>query len=189
MSARIAVFGVVVAAVAASGCDEKLHEAYNADTCDASEPAWVARFSKAAAGPEQRWINYGATADEMVIGWLTAETTASSTVEYGRTSGSYDNTVTGSSTSYDYGTYTSPLIHHVTLTGLTPNTRYFYRVGDSDTGFSDEANFTSNRVGPFYPFIVGSFADIGESANAEATVEHLRDNDDINAFLLNGDLS
>ncbi len=92
----------------------------------AAEPAWVAKFSKAAAGPEQFWIvrpltsprrlsahprahrlknaplmqNYGASADEMVVGWLTSDMTAATTVQFGTSSGSYDKTATGNATYY-----------------------------------------------------------------------------------------
>lgn len=65
----------------------------------------------------QLWINYGRSADEMVIGWLTAEVTASSIVEFGTASGAYDSTASGTNTSYTYSaSYTSGLIHHTTLT-------------------------------------------------------------------------
>lgn len=45
------------------------------------EPAWVAKFSEAAAGPEQLSINYGASADEMVVRWVTSSAAASDNVE------------------------------------------------------------------------------------------------------------
>ena len=55
---------------------------------------------------------------------LTADMTAESTVEYGTTSGSYTNSATGNATFYKYSaSYTSGLIHHVTLEGLTLNTQ------------------------------------------------------------------
>jgi hypothetical protein len=86
----------------------------------------VAKFSKAAAGPEQFWIvrrhpppprrlsarsptltvfapltqNYGASADEMVVGWLTSDMNAASTVQFGTSPGSYDKTATGNATFY-----------------------------------------------------------------------------------------
>ena len=180
---------MVDATSGATPCSDQLRSTYHAETCDAAQPAWVARYSSAADGPEQRWINFGQASDEMVIGWITANTAATSTVEYGTTSGEYDSTAEGTSTTYTYGSYESGLIHHVTLSGLLPKTKYFYRVGDAATGYSDEANFTSGNVGPHYPYVIGAFADIGESANAEATVAHLLENSDIDAFVLNGDIS
>ena len=38
--------------------------------------------------------------------------------------------------------YTSPLLHTVVLSGLTPNTKYYYRVGDGSV-YSGIYNFTS----------------------------------------------
>ena len=66
----------------------------------------------------------------MVIGWLTTDTAAPSTVQYGTVPGSYTNTATGTSASYTYSAkYTSGLIHHVELTGLEPGITYYYHVG------------------------------------------------------------
>ena len=63
--------------------------------------------------------------------WITAETDAESVVSYGTTAGGpYTQTATGTSDSYTYSSsYTSGLIHHVTLTGLRLNTPYFYVLG------------------------------------------------------------
>lgn len=86
----------------------------------------MAKFSTAAAGPEQFWINYGSSPDQMVIGWVTSDMGAASTVQYGTTSGSYTKTATGNATFYKYSArYTSGLIHHVTLSGLAPKTVYY----------------------------------------------------------------
>ena len=41
--------------------------------------------------------------------------------------------------------YTSPVLHNVRLTGLTPNTQYFYQAGDG-TNFSPVFNFTSMQT-------------------------------------------
>jgi hypothetical protein len=83
------------------------------------QPAWVKQFSTptaaaAAGGPEQLWINYGATYDAMTFGWLTSNMTAGSTVQYGTASGKYTNSASGNATFYKYSaSYTSGLIHHV----------------------------------------------------------------------------
>ena len=108
----------------------------------------VAQFSEGAPGgaPEQLWINFGSTPDSMVIGWLTANMSAASVVEYGTASGVYTNSATGNATFYVYGPkYTSGLIHHVRLSGLSPNTQYFYRAGSAAVpGWSAEYSFMSN---------------------------------------------
>jgi hypothetical protein len=60
----------------------------------------------------------------MVVGWLMANMTAGSVVSWGTTSGKYPFIVTGNATFYKYSaSYTSGLIHHVTLKGLQPAKR------------------------------------------------------------------
>jgi phosphodiesterase/alkaline phosphatase D-like protein len=158
-------------------------------TCDAAAPAWVQHFSAAADGPEQLWINIGHTPDSMVINWATADTSAAATVEYG-TSTEYGNTADGFSESYTYSSsYTSPMLHHVELTGLQAATTYYYRVCDTN-GLCAESSFKSSPgVGAIYPFVLGSFADVGESDAANDTLTHLLDMTEIDAFVLNGDIS
>lgn len=159
--------------------------------CKGSDPAWVEKFSVGAGGaPEQFWINLGSTPDSMVVGWLTADMTAGTNVQYGTSSGSYPNQASGNSTFYKYSAkYTSGLIHHVRLAGLAPSTTYFYRVGDS-TAWSQEFSFKSSPgVGPIFPYTFGFIADIGENDNANDTVTHLLANPQIDSFVLNGDIS
>jgi len=154
----------------------------------AAEPAWVAKFSTAAAGPEQFWINYGSTPDQMVVGWVTSDMEAPSTVQFGTSSGSYTHTAAGNATFYKYSAkYTSGLIHHVTLTGLAPKTVYFYLVAGSTTEYS----FTSSPgVGQIYPYTFATFADIGENGDADSTVTHMvAGASTIDSYILNGDIS
>ena len=146
------------------------------------------KFSVAAPGPEQFWINLGATPDVMVVGWVTADMTAPSTVAYGTSSGAYTHTATGNASFYKYSSkYTSGLIHHVPLAGLAPATVYYYKVA----GASAEYSFTSSPgVGPIFPYTIGTFADIGENIDADMTVQHmLAGAKGIDSYLLNGDLS
>ena len=148
----------------------------------------MAKFSVAAPGPEQFWLNFGATPDVMVVGWVTADMTAASTVQYGTTSGAYTHTATGNATFYKYSAkYTSGLIHHVPLAGLAPATVYYYKVA----GAGAEYSFTSSPgVGPIFPYTIGTFADIGESFNADETVQHMISGSaGIDSYLLNGDIS
>lgn len=48
--------------------------------------------------------------------------------------------------------------------GLKPQTTYFYRCGDAETGYSDEASFVTAPVGAVYPFVLGTFGDVGAFA-------------------------
>jgi hypothetical protein len=147
----------------------------------------VAKFSTAAAGPEQFWISLGATPDAMTVGWLTADMGAPTSVSYGTASGALTMTATGNATFYKYSSrYTSGLIHHVHLTGLALKTTYYYKVAGSDA----EYNFTSSPgVGPIFPYTFGTFADIGENLNAADTVVHmLAGSGHIDSYILNGDI-
>ena len=124
----------------------------------------------------------------MVIGWVTSNMQAPSTVQYGTSSGSYDKTATGNSSFYKYSArYTSGLIHHTTLSGLAPATTYYYKVA----GAAQEYSFTSSPgVGEIYPYTFGFFADIGENIDADLTVQHLiAGSKSIDSYVLNGDIS
>ena len=124
--------------------------------------------------------------------WVTAETDAESIVSYGTTRGGpYPFTSTGTSDSYTYSSsYTSGLIHHATLTGLKLNTPYYYVLGAADSQ-SSEASFNSSRgIGAVYPYTLAAIGDLGESANAQETVDHLVAGFAyIDAIAFNGDIS
>ena len=178
------------AAVAAAHVECSLDEqAAGAATCDAAEPAWLKYFGVAAAGPEQVFINFGDDAGDMVVGWATADTSADSLVEWGTTSGAYTHSARGTSETYTYSAkYTSPLLHHATMTNLPAKTRVYYHVG-TNASWSEEYSFVSNAVGADqFPYIVGTFADIGESNNAVNTIAHLLSSK-ADSLLLIGDMS
>jgi hypothetical protein len=90
-------------------------------------------------------------------------------------------TTTGPAAStYTLGSYTSPYLYHVPLAGLTPNTVYFYTVGDATSGVSPVANFTSHPgVGPAVtnpdgsPFTIAVIGDLGQTDNSASTVAHV----------------
>ena len=142
--------------------------------------SWVEQFSKpitveaAAGGPEQLWLNYGSSPDTMVVGWLTSNMSAGSVVRYGLSPGQYTGTASGRGIFYTYSAkYTSGLIHHVNVTGLLANTKYYYSCG-SDSAWSAEYSFTSNPgVGPAIPHTIAFVGDIGENSNANSTITHL----------------
>jgi hypothetical protein len=41
------------------------------------------------AGPEQVWLAFGATPDAMIVGWVTSDMNAGTTVQYGMARGVY----------------------------------------------------------------------------------------------------
>ena len=125
----------------------------------------------------------------MVVGWATAEPGAS-VVEYGLAPDQLTQSASGDSgETYVYGSYESPYLHHVTLAGLSGRTVYYYHVGDGDGEWSDVRSFTSNAVGAdTYPYLLGVFGDIGESANAVKTITTMVASD-CDSYLMAGDMS
>jgi len=194
-----ALFAVAASAASLRSLPKECSQVSNGYFVEAScqrTTSWVTEFSAqhevtaAAGAPEQFWINYGFTPDVMVIGYITSDMTAASTVKYGTSSGSYPNVVSGNSTSYTYGKYKSGLIHHVYLTGLTANTKYYYQAG-SDASWSQEFTFTSNPgIGANIPYKFAIVADIGENRDANNTITHvLADVDTIDSVIIAGDIS
>jgi hypothetical protein len=61
-----------------------------------ADPGWVAKYSVAAAGPEQISIAYGSSPSAMTVGWATSDASAPSVVEWGTVSGNRPNKVRGS---------------------------------------------------------------------------------------------
>jgi len=78
----------------------------------------------------------------MTVTWNTASDNASE-VHYGTSSGSYSGVETGSSAPAP-----APLgyVHEVTLTGLDPDTVYYYIAGNASDGFSAEYSFVTRPV-------------------------------------------
>jgi len=72
------------------------------------------------------------------VNWRTDENYVGQ-VRYGVTSGAHDKTVegTGGVTTSTFDGY----IHHVELTGLNPDTTYYFICGNPDNGWSEELNF------------------------------------------------
>jgi hypothetical protein len=141
--------------------------------------------------PVQFSINYGSSPDSMVIGWLTADMTAASTVFYGTSPSSLTQTATGTSDFYKYSAkYTSGLIHHTTLTGLNPATTYYYQVGQAGA-LSQVYSFKSNPgVGPIFPYTTAYIADVGENNNANQTITNLLARmNNFDSVVINGDIA
>ncbi|KAJ0112461.1 hypothetical protein Patl1_01583 [Pistacia atlantica] len=76
--------------------------------------------------------------------------------------------------------YTSGIIHHVRLTGLKPNTQYYYQCGDpSISAMSDISYFRTMPVsGPqSYPKRIAIVGDLGLTYNTSTTIGHLISNE------------
>lgn len=80
--------------------------------------------------------NAHGVSDGMAVSWLTQNKTSTSVVKYGTESSEYPNIAHGTCSSYLF-----TWDHHVVITGLKPNTKYYYVVGDEEAGFSQEYFF------------------------------------------------
>lgn len=150
------------------------------------------------------------TADAMWVSWVSGDwemgpevtpldpTKVKSVVEFGTDSGTYTHSANGTSEVYSQIypfqgllNYTSGIIHHVRITGLKPETTYYYRCGDPTlSAMSDEHTFkTLPLPGPSsYPKRIAVIGDLGMTYNSSSTLRHLRENDP-DLVLMVGDLS
>jgi predicted MPP superfamily phosphohydrolase len=134
-------------------------------------------------------------ADEMQITWITEDDTATSVVNYGTSPNNMNMVANGSSTYYELVFYFSPYIHSVTLTGLQPNTKYYYTCGDQEGGWSSTFYFTSEDTTPVTPKNTVKIlltADVGATNNSQATINSmlkLDANSPFDFLIHSGDLS
>ncbi|KAM4077924.1 hypothetical protein ACJW30_12G176900 [Castanea mollissima] len=160
--------------------------------------------------PEQISISLSAHYDSVWISWITGESqigynikpldpkTVASVVRYGKIRQPLTHEATGNSLVYNQlypfeglQNYTSGIIHHVRLTGLNPNTLYYYRCGDpSRQAWSKVDSFKTMPVsGPRnYPDRIAVVGDLGLTYNTTTTISHLISNKP-DLFLLVGDVT
>ncbi|CAM0913180.1 unnamed protein product [Alopecurus aequalis] len=122
--------------------------------------------------------------DKMRVTWITADD-APAIVEYGTTSGKYQFSETGTTTSYSYlfGFYRSGKIHDAVVGPLKPSTRYYYRCS------SDPSREFSFRTPPSsLPFNFVIIGDLGQTGWTKTTLQHIAASD-YDMLLLPGDLS
>ena len=144
-------------------------------------------FSAEAAPPEQIHLATNGLTSEMVIQWGTQEDTTLScpsdtNVEYGLNSTELIQTASGENEMYLWTT----CIHTVTLTELSPNTTYYYRVGGGNE-WSDIFNFDTPEENP-ETITIGALADHGTSSNAQETTNNMA-NDNFDLVIHAGDIS
>jgi len=97
--------------------------------------------------PQQIHLSVTTHHDEMVVMWVTSGQDLPPTVQYGLQSGKYDSSTTGTAATYDVGVDGwDGWISQVKLTGLSLNTKYYYRVGTPTTYWSDEFSFTTTKA-------------------------------------------
>jgi hypothetical protein len=147
--------------------------------------------------PEQIHLSAAAT-DRSLMGvtWVTLEGDASSSVvEYGLAPHRLSSTTSASDGSVD--TYHSAgwigVIHRATLTGLLPNTQYYYRVGDPShpLRWSSVKTFTTLATDPeSVTFAV--VADMAYDSNSDGTIasiQRLVEDNKVHAVIHSGDIS
>ncbi|KNA15165.1 hypothetical protein SOVF_100710, partial [Spinacia oleracea] len=103
----------------------------------------------------------------MRISWITSYKMATSVVEFGSKSGSYNEYIVGDSFSYHYYSYVSGKIHYVTIGPLTPDTTYYYRCGGSGSEYSFR---TAPAAFPAEFVLVGG---VGQTHRTKATLERI----------------
>ncbi|XP_021764751.1 probable purple acid phosphatase 20 [Chenopodium quinoa] len=131
--------------------------------------------------PQQVHISKVGT-DQMRITWITRDT-APSKVDYGLSSGAYNNSVDGSASTYKYLLYKSSQIHEAVVGPLEPNTVYYYRCSEEA---SREFSFkTAPAQLPINFVVVGDF---GQTGWTESTLQHISQAK-YDMLLLPGDLS
>lgn len=160
--------------------------------------------------PEQLSVSLSFNHDSIWITWITGEfqigdnikpldpKTVASFVRYGTSRTNLNHEATGHSLVYDQlypfeglQNYTSGIIHHVRLTGLEPNNKYYYQCGDpSIPAMSDVYYFrTLPASGPqSYPKRIAIVGDLGLTYNTTCTINHMISNEP-DLVLLVGDVT
>lgn len=159
--------------------------------------------------PEQIFLALS-TPDAMWVSWVSGDwqmgpkvtpldpTSVKSVVQYGTASEKYTMSASGISEVYsqlypfdNVLNYTSGIIHHVRITGLKPNTKYYYKCGDPTlSAMSGEHSFTTlPATGPAnYPKRIAIIGDLGLTYNSTSTVDHVAENNP-DLILMVGDMS
>ncbi|EEY57710.1 Iron(III)-zinc(II) purple acid phosphatase, putative [Phytophthora infestans T30-4] len=131
----------------------------------------------------------------MTISWATDVKTMTSSVRYGLSKDDLSMLQQSEEPceQYDFCSYTSPWLHHVTIPGdkLEPNTNYYYQCGDETGGWSTVYTFkTAIPVGNETSQTFGVIGDLGQTEYSEQTIRHLAGyHSTMSAIVCAGDLS
>ncbi|WMV48261.1 hypothetical protein MTR67_041646 [Solanum verrucosum] len=160
--------------------------------------------------PEQISVSLSATYDSIWVSWITGEyqignnikpldpSKVGSVVQYGKDKSSLRRKAIGQSVIYNQlypfeglQNYTSGIIHHVQLTGLKPDTLYYYLCGDpSIPAMSTIYHFKTMPISSpkCYPKRIAIVGDLGLTYNTTSTISHLTGNNP-DLVLLVGDVT
>eukprot|EP01060_Flectonema_neradi_P029794 TRINITY_DN41_c0_g1_i3.p1 TRINITY_DN41_c0_g1~~TRINITY_DN41_c0_g1_i3.p1 ORF type:complete len:556 (+),score=140.28 TRINITY_DN41_c0_g1_i3:51-1670(+) len=116
-----------------------------------------------AANAGQVHLALGMTPDETSVQWASEKEGGLSEVLYGTSPGNLTMRQQGDSRSYHANILREKWYTRVAvMTGLKPNTKYYYKVGDKENGYSDVFSFVNKRNTPPYQHIL--FGDMGSAA-------------------------
>ncbi|XP_065849552.1 bifunctional purple acid phosphatase 26-like isoform X2 [Euphorbia lathyris] len=123
----------------------------------------------------------------VIISWVTADELGSSIVEYGKSEKRYEFSSMGTVMNYTFYKYKSGYLHHCLVDGLEYDTKYYYKIGESDS--SREFWFrTPPKIGPDVPYTFGIIGDLGQTYNSLSTLKHYMQSNG-QTVLFVGDLS
>ncbi|KAK8275844.1 hypothetical protein V6Z12_D10G162000 [Gossypium hirsutum] len=157
------------------------------------------QIALALSTPTSMWVSW-VTGDAQIGPNVTAldPTSVASEVWYGKESGKYSSKKRGNATVYSQlypfeglFNYTSAIIHHVRIDGLEPETKYYYRCGDSSLPAMSEEHVFETFPLPAqnsYPRRIAVIGDLGLTRNSSTTIDHLSKNDP-SLILMVGDLT
>ncbi|XP_010440539.1 PREDICTED: purple acid phosphatase 23-like isoform X1 [Camelina sativa] len=150
------------------------------------------------------------TPTSMWVSWVTGDavvgkdvkpldpSSVASEVWYGKEKGKYLLKKKGNATVYSQLypfdgllNYTSGIIHHVLIDGLEPETKYYYKCGDSSVpAMSQELSFKTLPLPSkeAYPHRIAFVGDLGLTSNTTTTIDHLMENDPSMVIIV-GDLT
>jgi hypothetical protein len=141
--------------------------------------------------PEQIHMATGTDSSQMILSFITQEEVASELIySPSKLSPSGDGALkaTGEASQYEFGDYKSGYIHKVIITGLTPATSYFYRIGDYDN--QGELSFTTLPApGDNREVTYGVVGDLGQTKFSASTLKHMISDNRISGIMHAGDLS
>ncbi|KAK9160168.1 hypothetical protein Syun_006509 [Stephania yunnanensis] len=157
------------------------------------------QIALAISSPTSMWVSW-VTGDAQIGPKVTPldPSTVASEVWFGKESGRYTSVQRGMSTVYSQLypfegllNYTSGIIHHVRIEGLEPDTRYYYKCGDSSLLAMSNEHFFRTFLLPSpnsYPHRIAVVGDLGLTSNTSTTFDHLIRNDP-SMLLMVGDLT
>lgn len=155
-------------------------------------PSRLHKLNSAKDSVSQVHIAQGATPSSMAVSWVTQYPSVSQ-VRFGTSKSHMTEVSSGYAFNYSFpvNNYNSPMLHHVTVMDLKPNTVYYYQCGDIYQGLlSPVYSFTTTlAVGDKRPMKFAIIGDLGQTDSSAKTVGDLNENDTIDMILHAGDLA